>query len=582
MPLNFDLRAVSADNVRDAEIRVLPVTLLLLVFAFRSFIAAVLPLGIALLAIAMSLGGAALLSNRWHLSILIQNVATMLGLGLGIDYALLMVSRFREALPGARGTSGAADIAARKAGHTLLVSAATVAIGFAALLLVPINEIRSIGVAGFLITAACLLLTNSILPLVLARLGTRISAMRLSAATNSKPAPAGQRRRWEWWGRLVTRHPWTSLLLAAAPLLLLASQATRLELGLPRGDWLPPAAESARALRSLERMQRAGIVQSLRVILELPAGSGLDTEAGWGAMRRLSRNLQMDHRADRVISLSTLAGEGGGPGFPALLPEQTFRTYLRGDRQATLLEVIPASFVSATEQIRWVRELRLTNISELSGIPGATILIGGIPAFNADYDSVVRARLPEVIALVIGGSFLALLLAFRSVFASAKAIALNLLSVAAAFGALVLVFQDGHNAGAIEGGALGSIFPIVPILAFAIVFGLSMDYEVFIVARVLEARRSGLNESDAIVEGLVRTGGLITNAAAIMVVVFAAFTLGDFMLIKMLGFTLAVAVLLDATLVRMVIGPALLRLAGDWNWWPWGLRRATRDSPPPG
>jgi RND superfamily putative drug exporter len=156
-----------------------------------------------------------------------------------------------------------------------------------------------------------------------------------------------------------------------------------------------------------------------------------------------------------------------------------------------------------------------------------------------------------------------------------KAIVLNLLSVAASFGALVLVFQDGHGSGllGIPGGT-GSIFPLVPIVAFAIVFGLSMDYEVFLVARVLEARRSGLSELEAIPEGLAKTAGLITSAAAIMIVVFAAFTFGNFMVVKMIGFTLAVAVFIDATLVRIVIGPALLRIAGDWNWWPGGLPKA--------
>jgi RND superfamily putative drug exporter len=182
-------------------------------------------------------------------------------------------------------------------------------------------------------------------------------------------------------------------------------------------------------------------------------------------------------------------------------------------------------------------------------------------------------------ALVVVGTLIALLGGFRSLFAAVKAIALNLLSVAASFGALVLVFQDGHGIrlfGVPEG--TGSIFPIVPIVAFAIVFGLSMDYEVFLVARVLEERRAGLSEEEAIPEGMARTAGLITSAAAIMIVVFAAFTFGSFLVVKMLGFTLAVAVLIDATLVRIVIGPALLRVAGDWNWWPGGLR-VTRSAP---
>ena len=222
-----------------------------------------------------------------------------------------------------------------------------------------------------------------------------------------------------------------------------------------------------------------------------------------------------------------------------------------------------------------MRELRKTGAPALTDVPGATLLVGGIPALNADYETIIRDRFPSVMALVVGGTLLALLCGFRSIFAALKAIALNLLSVAASFGALVLVFQNGHGSRfmGVPGGT-ASVFPLVPIVAFAIVFGLSMDYEVFLVARVLEARRNGLSERDAIPEGMARTAGLITSAAAIMIVVFAAFTFGDFLVVKMIGFTLAVAVLIDATLVRIVIGPALLRIAGDWNWWPGGLATA--------
>jgi RND superfamily putative drug exporter len=192
--------------------------------------------------------------------------------------------------------------------------------------------------------------------------------------------------------------------------------------------------------------------------------------------------------------------------------------------------------------------------------------------------------LPKVIFGVVLGSLLALLIGLRSLFAAVKAILLNLLSVGAAFGALVLVFQEGYGSrlfGLHE--PTGAIFPIVPILSFAIVFGLSMDYEVFLVARVLEERRRGLSESSAVIEGLARTARLITSAAAIMIAVFTAFTLGSFLVVQMLGFTLAIAVLIDATVVRVVVGPALLQLAGDWNWWPYGLHGAsvTCEKEPP-
>jgi RND superfamily putative drug exporter len=324
-------------------------------------------------------------------------------------------------------------------------------------------------------------------------------------------------------------------------------------------------------------MDRAGVVQSLRVILELPKDSIAQTDSGWNTLDRFTKRLASDPRTDRVLSITTMAESNRS----ALndLSRETRRTFLSSDGRAALLEVLPAASVSLRDQVNWVRELRKTGAAALTGIPGATLRIGGIPALNADYQTIVGDRFASVMALVVVGTLVALLGGFRSLFAAVKAIALNLLSVAASFGALVLVFQDGHGSSllGVRGGT-GSIFPIVPIVAFAIVFGLSMDYEVFLVARVLEARRSGLSETDAIPEALARTAGLITSAAAIMIVVFAAFTFGSFLVVKMIGFTLAVAVFIDATLVRIVIGPALLRIAGDWNWWPGGLAVA-RSAP---
>jgi len=574
-PLNFDIRKASADDVRRAESLAIPATLALLLVAFGSLVAALIPVAVGQLAIATALAIAGFLAMHWHLSILVQNLATMLGLGLGIDYALLMVSRFREAIAAEQNGPKASAIAARQAGRTLLISASTVAIGFLTLLTVPITEVRSIGLSGVLVAGMSVLLANTLVPALLAALGARINAGRLPfIASWDEHRAARKENRWRKWGRVIVAHPWLAILLAGAPLVLLASQAARLDTNVPRGDWLPSAAESVRALHTLEKMDRVGIVYSLRVILELPTDSIAQTDAGWNALDRFSKRLASDPRSDRVISLTTVAeSDRSGLGN---LSRDTHRTFLSRDERAALVEILPATSVSLNDQVNWVRELRKAGAVALTGVPGATLRVGGIPALTADYQTIVRERFVSVIALVVGGTLIALLAGFRSLFAAVKAIALNLLSVAASFGALVLVFQDGHGVrflGVPEGTV--SIFPIVPIVAFAIVFGLSMDYEVFLVARVLEERRRGLSEMEAIPEGMARTAGLITSAAAIMIVVFAAFTFGNFLVIKMLGFTLAVAVFIDATLVRIVIGPALLRVAGDWNWWPGGLTAAS-------
>jgi RND superfamily putative drug exporter len=227
--------------------------------------------------------------------------------------------------------------------------------------------------------------------------------------------------------------------------------------------------------------------------------------------------------------------------------------------------------LEAQDVVAFVRDLRAADPVSVAGRAGARLRVGGLPGVNADYEDAVNARVRAVVGVVLAGTLLALLVGFRALLVPVKAVALNLLSVSAALGSAVLVFQDGHGASWVGlDGPTGGLFPAVPVLVFTIVFGLSMDYDVFLVARVAEARRSGRTDGEALAIGIARTGGVITSAAVIMVAVFAAFAAGELLLVRILGFTLAVAVALDATLIRIALGPALLSLAGRWNWWPGG------------
>jgi RND superfamily putative drug exporter len=561
--INFDLWRTSIDEARTAERQALPLTLVLLLLAFGSVVAALLPVLTGVLAVTLALGAAGLVGTRWPLSILIVPVASMLGLALGIDYALLTVSRFREAsLPGA--ASPGAD-SARQAGSTVALSGAAVAIGFAALLLVPLNELRSAALAGLLVVAVAVLLATTLLPALLGALGPRLEAGRFR-----KGGQGAGPERWRAWARRVVAHPWLVLVVAGAPLLLLAAQAARLNPRVPSGAWLPPRMESAQGLRDLVAMGRGGVADSLRLILELPEEVSAVSLEGWGASRRLAAALERDPRVARVQSLRSIVGEGENEvARVALLPGFAKRSFLSEEGDAVLLEIVPREGLSAPSLADFARELRRSSWPALTGLAGARARIGGLPAFHADYEDALAGRARLVVGLVLGTTLASLFVAFRSVLVPLKAVALNLLSVAGAMGALVLVFQDGWGARWLGlAGPLDGVFPLVPLLVFCTVFGPSMDYEVFLVARVAEARRSGLEEGEALAEGLARTGGVITSAAAIMIVVFVAFTRGDFVLVKMLGFALAVAVFLDATVIRIAIGPALLRLAGRRNWWP--------------
>ena len=420
-PLEFDLRKVSADVVKHAEERAMPVTLFLLLLAFGSLAAALLPLGVGVLSISMAMGAAALLAHFLHLSILVQNLATMLGLGLGIDYALLMVSRFREALAEGCVSGQAADIAAGQAGRTLIISATTVAIGFSALLAVPISELRSIGIAGLLVTILSVMLCTFILPWVLGLLGHRINAasVRLPGRRfKTRESLCAASERWVRWGGTITRRPWTALMVAGIPLLILALQARRISPGIPDHDSLPAAAESVQALHTLQRMGRSGIVQSLRVVLDLPPQSPPLSPAGWLAVSRLTTNFQSDPRAEEVLSLATLTGMSATADAVDNVPEAIRKSFLRGDGHATLVELLPTATLSPNEQIRWVREVRTSNVATITGVPGAVLRVGGVPAIDADYDTVVKKRLPRVILGVVLGSLLALLIGLRSLFAA--------------------------------------------------------------------------------------------------------------------------------------------------------------------
>jgi len=327
--------------------------------------------------------------------------------------------------------------------------------------------------------------------------------------------------------------------------------------------------ESGLALEDLARMERSGIVNSVRIVVQLPDSTLVTQPRGWTAVRRVSLALMSDPRVSRVQSITVvLPSEQPIPFSLANLPQVVKRSLLSTDETAAVVDVIPRDSVGFNSLTAMARDFRRMDVAALSDLPGTRMSVGGLPAFNADYIDMINSRFRGIVLLVVGATLIGLIIAFRAILVPVKALALNLLSVAAAYGAVVVVLQEGHGGWLLGlSEPLGAVFPAVPILVFCIVFGLSMDYEVFLVARVAEARKT-MSEDDAIVEGLARTGGVITSAAAIMITVFAGFTLGDFVFIKVLGFALATAVFVDATLVRMAIGPALLKLAGKWNWWP--------------
>ena len=563
--VNADMRHLSADETRAAELRVLPLTLLLLIIAFRSLVSAILPIVCGALTILVTLGAVAAVNSFLPLSIIVVSIISMVGLGLSIDYALLIVSRYRDGLHQGLSRSEALRQAAEIGGRTVVISGLTVAIGFSAMLLVNVSEVRSIGIGGLFVTSVAVLVARTLLPILLGWMGAWIDAAPLGFGR--KP-DAG--RNWRRWGNWVTRHPLAVLVVAGMPLLFLAAQAAHLRIDLPRGRWLPESAQSVRVLHEIDSVTRGNFGQIIQVVLYFPPGVAVQDEAGWRAESRLARFFARDPRIQHVWSVTTLNTMPlAGPETLRRVPESTRRSLVSSDGKAALLQLLPRRGLTAADAAGLVRDIRIANPQTLTGLADARLEVGGVPGFNVDYERAIRSSMGTLVVSVICVTLIVLSLAFRSVLIPIKAVALNLLSVAAAFGAVTLVIQQGFGSWIVGLDApMDGGFPILPVLVFCIVFGLSMDYEVFFVARIAEGRRTGLSDGTALVESLAGTGRVITFAASIMVMIFGGFVFGDFILIKILGFALAVAVFLDATVIRLAVGPALVRLAGRWNWWP--------------
>src|SRR5437867_8348351 len=371
--LNADLRQASRASARVAERRALPLTLALLLVAFGSLVAAGTPVVSGVLVIVLALGASGMLAARWPLSILLQTFVSMIGLGLGIDYALLSVSRFREALAASGDPVQAAVATGRSAGRTILLSGLTVALGFAALLAVPLGELRSVAVGGLLATAFAMVVGVTLLPALLAWLGRRIEwgGGRLRPAHH----PAGAR--WRAWGRWVTRHPVAVLIAAGVPLVLLAWQATRLRTGLPRGGaWLPRHLGSVVGPRELEEVGRGGVPQTIRVILELPGRQDVLSRAGWSAARGLRARLAQDPRVAATLSFTPFTVDRPMSRLAFFtLSGDLRRSYVAEDRRAVLFDLIPRERADARDLVGLVRELRALAPDIVTGLPGARLRV---------------------------------------------------------------------------------------------------------------------------------------------------------------------------------------------------------------
>jgi RND superfamily putative drug exporter len=575
--LDHDTRTISAEDTEHGEKVALPPTLVVLVLAFGALIAAMLPLVVGILAITIALGLVTVAAHYQNMSVFVLNITTMVGLGVGIDYSLLIVTRFREEMNRGLSPVDAAIRTIETAGSAVVTSGMTVVVGFAALTTTPMTETRSVGIGGLLVVASSVLLATTFLPAVLSYLGRNIDRPRWLARPLARfHAPTG----WERWARFLLHRPWRAIAGGGIAIALLTLPLTQIRIGLPARDWFPQQSESGEGLNALREMGASGVIMPLRVVVVLPPGQSVFAGPRLVGLKVLSDSLRRDPRVKDVRGIATvrrlstlqLAMFYSDPeAVRAKFPE-FFNAYLSADARTTLIDVIPADSVTFTGMMDVVRHARRVAAAGVRGLHGTEVLVGGFAAANVDVQKDMLRRLPQVMGLILGITAIMLFIAFRSLLVPLKAVLLNCLSVGAAFGVTVFVFQHGHGAKlfGLE-GPTEAIWAVVPILVFATVFGLSMDYEVFLLARVKEVfDKTGRNDH-ATMEGLSGTASTITYAAAIMICVFGVFAFSRVLAVQLIGFGLAMAVLLDATLIRMVLVPAIMHIAGRWNWWP-GVR----------
>ena len=549
---------IEEDLVR-AEMIALPITLLLLLFIFRGVVAAALPLAIGAVSVVGTFLVLRVLSSLTEVSVFALNLTTAMGLGLAIDYSLFVVSRYREELAAGHEPHAAVVRTVRTAGRTVAFSALTVAASLCALLVFPLAFLRSFAYAGVAVAALAGLCAVVLLPAILALLGHRVDALSL----RRRPLEPVGDGIWHRVAVAVMARPVPIATVVIVVLLALGSPFLRIDLGRPDDRVLPTSASSRQVSDALRRdfgSQEAG---ALAVVAADTAA------AGTGA----ARDRAIDSYAGRLSELAGVARVDAVTGVflrgqkVPVGPELTRRFEAEG---RTWLSVVPSVEPVSDEGERLVRDIRAVE----APFP---VAVTGTSAQLADGKAAIFARIPLAIGIIAVITFVLLFAMFGSVVVPLKALVLNLLSLTATFGAMVWVFQDGHLADTLKFTPTGTIDATTPILMFCVAFGLSMDYEVFLLSRIKEEHDAGADNVTSVARGLERTGRIVTAAAALIAVVFAAFATSRVSFIKLFGVGLTLAVIMDALLIRGTLVPAFMRLAGEANWWAPRWMRSVHD-----
>ncbi len=586
-PLNNDLAGVERHDQEIAESIGVPVALTALLVALGALVAAALPVVLALAAVLVCLGVLALAAGPLGLDQFATIVATMIGTGVGIDYALFIVTRFREELargasPQQRRPSRAAVVdavgrAVGTAGHTVVAAGLVVIVATGAMAVIRGHIFVEIALSAGLVVACCIVANLTLLPALLTVLGPRVNAGGLPRALRpsyARPGPSAMTGRWARWARLVLRHPVAFGLPALVLLCVAALPLASIRLGFDLGLDALRGTPSGRGADIVTTAFGPGMVAPVQVVACV-SGRSLDTR-DLHSLARLGESLRVDRRVAQVTSVTDLLDLGGGhtrddlrraAAQPQLRPALTRLVGVEAGQQCALVYVVLAVPVDSPDATGLVGDLRTQLLPAAFAATGARYHVGGLTSQYAALSAQTAAGLPVVIAIVLGLSLCYLAVEFRSILLPVKAVLLNLLATATALGLTVFVFQLGHGQDLFGFTSAGTVQAYLPVALFALLFGLSMDYEVFLVRRMREEWLERRDNAEAVVAAVAHTARPIMTAASIMVSVFGSFLVADVLELKQMGFALAVAILVDATIIRLLLVPAFMGIAGNANWW---------------
>jgi RND superfamily putative drug exporter len=535
----LEARSRAESDLRRAELIAVPIAIVILLLVFGAVAAAVIPLALAVVAIVVAMALTALTGQWFEVSVFALNMVTVIGLAVGIDYSLLIVSRFREERRAGCDMGAAIARAAATASRAVFFSGGIVVLALSGLLLVPYTVFTSLGFGAMFVVVAAVAAALTLLPALFRVLGDRVDWGRLrfiKHRANGDGEPDGF---WTRAARLMMRSPIIALVLGCGILVLLSLPLFGMKTGMSGVDEFPDDTLAKRAYLTLQSDFSAGLGSPILVALR---GDLQDARS-----QALLKNVDKIATADDRFSLV---------GYEAA-PE--------GDLVVVKLAVnADATSGVAMDAVRYLRD-EVAPLAE--SMAPVQVLVGGVPALYTDAIDLIESFTPWVIGVVLGLSFVLLLVAFRSLVIAAQAIVMNLLSVGASYGLVTLVFQDGVGADLLGFTQVERILAWLPLLMFCVLFGLSMDYHIFLLSRIRERYDATGDTSSAVIFGVGSTGGIITGAAAIMVAVFAGMAMGDLALFQQIGFGLAMAIAIDATFVRTVIVPSAMTLTGRWCWY---------------